>query len=54
MIKLSGSTKKGFDEDKGDKNVAKLEPVQFALVHFNLTNNNYQQASKVLFCFCTK
>ena len=29
----------------------RLETVEFALVHCNLVNNNYQQASKVLFTF---
>ena len=29
----------------------KLEPVKVVLVHCNLVNNNYQQASKVLFTF---
>ena len=29
----------------------KLESVEVALVHCNLVNNNYQQASKVLFTF---
>ena len=29
----------------------KLETVEVILVHFNLVNNNYQQASKVLFTF---
>ena len=29
----------------------KLEAVEVVLVHCNLVNNNYQQASKVLFTF---
>ena len=29
----------------------KLESVEVVLVHSNLVNNNYQQASKVLFTF---
>ena len=29
----------------------KLEPVEVVLVHCHLVNNNYQQASKVLFAF---
>ena len=29
----------------------RLETVEVALVHCNLVNNNYQQASKVLFTF---
>ena len=31
----------------------KLESVEVVLVHCNLVNNNYQQASKVLFTFVT-
>ena len=31
----------------------KLESVEIVLVHCNLVNNNYQQASKVLFTFTT-
>ena len=31
----------------------KLETVEVVLVHCNLVNNNYQQASKVLFTFVT-
>ena len=29
----------------------KLESFEVVLVHYNLVNNNYQQASKVLFTF---
>ena len=49
-MKLLGSTKKDVDQDK-DGDVPKLESVEFVLVHCNLVNNNYQQASKVLFTF---
>ena len=45
--KLLGSTKKG--QDKYGEKVPKLESVEVVLVHCNLVNNNYQQASKVLF-----
>ena len=31
--------------------VPRLETVEVVLVHCNLVNNNYQQASKVLFTF---
>ena len=51
--KLLGSTKKDVDQDKNGEDVPKLESVQVALVHCNLVNNNYQQASKVLFTFVT-
>ena len=50
-MKLLGSTKKDADQDKDGKNVPKLESVEVVLVHCNLVNNNYEQASKVLFSF---
>ena len=46
-MKLLGNTKK----DKDGENVPKLESVEVVLVHYNLVNNNYQQASKVLLTF---
>ena len=52
-MKLLGSTKKDTDQDK-DGYVQKLESVEAVLVHCNLVNNNYQQASEVLFTFCSK
>ena len=50
-MKLFRSTKKDVDQDKDGKDVPKLESVEVVLVHCNLVNNNYQQASKVLFTF---
>ena len=50
-MELLGSTKKDVDQDKDGGNVPKLESVKAVLVHCNLINNNYQQASKVLFTF---
>ena len=50
-MKLLGSTKKDVDQDKDGGDVPKLESPEVVLVHFNLVNNNYQQASKVLFTF---
>ena len=50
-MKLLGSTKKDVDQDKDGEDVPKLESVEVVLVHCNLVNNNYQQASKVLFTF---
>ena len=47
-MKLLRNTKKMFIKIK---NVPKLESVEVVLVHCNLVNNNYQQASKVLFSF---
>ena len=50
-MKLLGSTKKDVDQDKDGEYVTKSESVEVVLVHCNLVNNNYQQASKVLFTF---
>ena len=49
--KLLGSTKKDVDQDKNGEDVPKLGSVEVVLVHCNVVNNNYQQASKVLFTF---
>ena len=54
MMKLLGSTKKDFDQNKDGEDVPKLESVEVVLVHCNLVNNNYQQISKVLFTFVPK
>ena len=50
-MQLLGSSKKDVDQDKDGEDVPKLESVEVVLVHCNLVNNNYQQASKVLFTF---
>ena len=50
-MKLLGNTKKHVDQDKDGEDVPKLESTEIVLVHSNLVNNNYQQASKVLFTF---
>ena len=50
-MKLLGSTKDSIDADKNSENVPRLENVEVVLVHFNLVNNSYQQASRVLFTF---
>ena len=41
--------KKDVRQDKDGEDVPKLEFVEVVLVHCNLVNNTYQQASKVLF-----
>ena len=46
-----GSTKKSVYRDKNGEDMPKWESVKVVLVHCNLVNNNYQQASKVLFTF---
>ena len=48
---LLGSTNDTTDADKNSENVPRLENVEVVLVHCNLVNNSYQQASKVLFSF---
>ena len=50
-MKLLGSTKYAIDPDKNSGNVPRLENVEIVLVHCNLVNNSYQQASRVLFTF---
>ena len=50
-MKLLGSSKKIVDQNKDVEDVPKLESAEVVLVHCNLVNNNYQQASKVLFTF---
>ena len=48
-MKLLGRTKNDLHQDKNEEYVPKWESVDVALAHCNLVNNNYQQASKVLF-----
>ena len=43
---LLESTKKYVDPDKHREDVPKLESAEVVLVHCNLVNSNYQQASK--------
>ena len=50
-MKLLGSTKDIIDAEKNSENVPRLENVEVVLVHCNLVNNSYQQASRVLFTF---
>ena len=50
-MKLLESTKDIIDADKNSEHVPRLENVEVVLVHSNLVNNSYQQASGVLFTF---
>ena len=50
-MKPLGRAKEDVDKDKDGEDVSKLESVEVVLVHCNLVNNSYQQASKVLFTF---
>ena len=50
-IQILGSSKKDIENNKDLEIVPKLEFVEVVSVHLNLVNNNYQQASKLLFTF---
>ena len=50
-MKLLGSTKDIIDADRNGENVPRQKNVEVVLVHCNLVNNSYQQASRVLFTF---
>ena len=50
-MKLLGSTKDIIDADKNSENVPKLGNVEVVLLHCNLVNNSYQQASRLSFTF---
>ena len=50
-MQLLGSSKKFIAKNKNGELVPRLETVEVVLVHCNLVNKNYQQASKVLFTF---
>ena len=50
-MKLLGSSTDTIDSDKNSELVPKLGSVDLVLVHCNVVNNSYQQASKVLFTF---
>ena len=50
-MQLLRSLKKDIDQNKNEQIVPRLETVEVVLVQCNLVNNNYQQASKVLFTF---
>ena len=50
-MQLLGNSTKNIDQNKDGEIVPKLETAEVVLIHCNLVNNNYQQASKVLFTF---
>ena len=50
-MKLLGSTKNKITKDKNGENVLHLEITKVTLVHCNIVNNDYQQASRVLYAF---
>ena len=53
-MQLLGSSKKDIDQNKDREIMPRLETVEVVLLHCNSVNNNYQQASKVLFTFAPK
>ena len=53
-MQLLGSSKKFIDINKDGEIVPRLETVEVVLVHCNLVNNSYQQASKDFFTFLPK
>ena len=50
-MRLLGSSSDTIDDDKNSELVPKIESVDLVLIHCNVVNNSYQQASKVLFTF---
>ena len=50
-MQLLGSSKKVINKNKDGEIAPRLETVGAVLVHYNLVNNKYQQASKVLCIF---
>ena len=50
-MRLLGSTEQDIAKDENGETRPKVETVDVALMHRNVFNNNYQQASKVLFTF---
>ena len=50
-MQLLGSSKKIIDKNKNGELAPRLETIEVVLVSCNLVNNNFQQASKVLFTF---
>ena len=50
-MKLLGSTRNKITKDKNGENVPHLEIAEVVLVHCNVTNNDYQQDSRVLYIF---
>ena len=52
MMKLLGSLTDTIDGDKNSELVPKVESVDLVLVHCNLVNNSYQQASVIIYV-CT-
>ena len=54
MQLLGSSKKKDINKNKDREIVSRLETVEVVLAHYNLVNNNYQQASTSIIYFCTR
>ena len=50
-MKLLGSTKNKIRKGKNGENLPRLEIIEVVLVHCNISNNDYQQVSRVLYTF---
>ena len=50
-MKLLGSTKNKISKGKNGENLPRLEIIEVVLVHCNISNNDYQQVSRVLYTF---
>ena len=50
-MQLLGSSTKFIENSKDGELLPGLEAAEVVLVHWNLLNNSYHQASKVLFTF---
>ena len=50
-MRLLESTERVIAKEENGENVTKLEILNVILMHFNVVNSNYQQASKVSFTF---
>ena len=48
-MKSIESTKSKINKDENGENVSHLEDVEIVLVHCNISNNDYQQGSKLLY-----
>ena len=51
MMKLLGYTTSKITRDKNGENVPLLEITEVVLIHCNISNNDYQQVSRVLYTF---
>ena len=50
-MKLIGSTKNKITKDKSGENVPHFEVTEVLLVYCNITNNDHQEDSRVLYTF---